>query len=644
VAINREEILLAAQSLVDKKRYDKALAEYQKILAVDPKDARTVLKVAELHLKREQYETAIGAFEQVAQLHAGQGFALKAVAAYGQARELVQKHVPHLTERYGYLVPRIAELYIELKRNNDAIQMYDEAATRFEAAGRDRDAIHLLRKILELDPQNGDRAGRLAAALLRVGDVDDAVPLLVAHAEAMLKRGQHEDALQLAERGLSLKPEPKLAKLAAEIYLDRGGQQNGAAAFVKIQLLYRQSPKDLETLGLLAKALYVLRQPDKAIEVHKEAARIARGLNDTAAFDAHMETLVARAPNDPGVRKLAQAWPKAPTWMSELAAPPQVEPQRPPPSPGFAAPMPPPQSMAPQRPPPPPPGFAAPMTAPTQGAPTPPQRPPPPPPGFAAPMGALPPQPQRTTPTPPEQAAPPPHTPPRIAPNSPPIPGRPPPPPIPGRPPPPPIPSRMPPMGAPMPAPAPIVIGPPMQRQMTPVVLAPPMQRQMTPPPVVLAPPMQRQMTPPPVAIHGAMMPRPPAITNAPQAPLALELDTSELGPGHRAAEAPPAWPGAPALDPPFRAPELPIEPLSFPDEPFEPPPPSLEPAPFSGRGGFDEDAIEEVEFFVSQGMYEDALAILSEQLQRLPNHPLLLDRQREVEALAAATPADPVA
>jgi hypothetical protein len=186
-----------------------------------------------------------------------------------------------------------------------------------------------------------------------------------------------------------------------------------------------------------------------------------------------------------------------------------------------------------------------------------------------------------------------------------------------------------------------------MQRQMTPVVLAPPMQRQMTPPPVVLAPPMQRQMTPPPVAIHGAMLPRPPAITNAPQPPLALELDTSDLGPGHRAAVAPPAWPSvgpSPALDPPFRAPELPIEPLSFPEEPFEPPPPSLEPAPFSGRGGFDEDAIEEVEFFVSQGMYEDALAILAEQLQRLPNHPLLLDRQREVEALAAAAPADPVA
>jgi hypothetical protein len=77
-------------------------------------------------------------------------------------------------------------------------------------------------------------------------------------------------------------------------------------------------------------------------------------------------------------------------------------------------------------------------------------------------------------------------------------------------------------------------------------------------------------------------------------------------------------------------------------------PAPDLDAGPptFSGRGRFDEEAIEEVEFFVSQGMFEDALTILDEQLARLPNHPLLLDRRRDVEAMAAAAatgqPVDP--
>jgi len=59
-----------------------------------------------------------------------------------------------------------------------------------------------------------------------------------------------------------------------------------------------------------------------------------------------------------------------------------------------------------------------------------------------------------------------------------------------------------------------------------------------------------------------------------------------------------------------------------------------------SGTGSpsqFDEDALEEVEFFISQGEYGEARALLQEQLQRLPNHPLLLERLREVDSLARA-------
>ena len=50
------------------------------------------------------------------------------------------------------------------------------------------------------------------------------------------------------------------------------------------------------------------------------------------------------------------------------------------------------------------------------------------------------------------------------------------------------------------------------------------------------------------------------------------------------------------------------------------------------------EDALEEAEFFASRNLFDDALSIIDEQLGRFPNHPLLLERQREVrEALAAS-------
>src|SRR6185369_9842407 len=62
-------------------------------------------------------------------------------------------------------------------------------------------------------------------------------------------------------------------------------------------------------------------------------------------------------------------------------------------------------------------------------------------------------------------------------------------------------------------------------------------------------------------------------------------------------------------------------------------------PAHNERSGQFDEAALEEVEFFASQGMFDEARALLQEQLSRLPNHPLLLERQRELEAMIGGTP-----
>src|SRR5262245_56691981 len=53
VAIDRERVLVAAQKFVEKKKYDRAVLEYQKIIAEDPNDARTLLKIGDLQSKME---------------------------------------------------------------------------------------------------------------------------------------------------------------------------------------------------------------------------------------------------------------------------------------------------------------------------------------------------------------------------------------------------------------------------------------------------------------------------------------------------------------------------------------------------------------------------------------------------------------
>ncbi|HLK40689.1 MAG TPA: hypothetical protein VKU41_28245, partial [Polyangiaceae bacterium] len=62
-------------------------------------------------------------------------------------------------------------------------------------------------------------------------------------------------------------------------------------------------------------------------------------------------------------------------------------------------------------------------------------------------------------------------------------------------------------------------------------------------------------------------------------------------------------------------------------------PPASESPRDDARRGGIEiESALEEAEFFASRGLYEDARALLEEQLVRRPDHPLLLERLRELD------------
>ncbi|WP_437524044.1 tetratricopeptide repeat protein [Sorangium sp. So ce726] len=305
MAVDRDKVLQTAQKLVERKRFDKAIAEYQKLVADDPKDVRTLLKIGDLYLKTEEYVEAITTYERVGQFYSLQGFALKAIAVYKQIREIIHKHVPQYEDRFGHIVPRLAEIYTQLGLTSDALAAYDEVATRLLRAGRDRDAIDIFKRVVDLDPNNPLAYLRLAEALIRVRDYDAAIQRFGTAAELLLKLGRRDDALKVVERLLQHRPDARFARMAAEIYLDRGDPSDGMSALTKLQIAFKENPKDLETLALLARAFDLLGQPAKAIEVQKESARIAKEAGRVDQFTALVSALITRAPNDEGVRQLA---------------------------------------------------------------------------------------------------------------------------------------------------------------------------------------------------------------------------------------------------------------------------------------------------------------------------------------------------
>jgi tetratricopeptide (TPR) repeat protein len=324
VAIDREKALAAAQKYVEKKKYDRAVIEYQRIIQEDPNDARTLLKMGDLQSKMEAYAEAIATYERVGKFYASQGFSLKAIAVYKQIRELVARHVPQLEDKYSHITPKLAELYQQLGLTSDALATLDEVATRLQRQNRDQEAIGVFRKIVELDPTNPLPHLRLAEALSHTKDTDGAVAEFGTASSQLLKLGRRDDALKVIERLLHHKADAAYARTAAEVYLARSMPNDGMQALAKLQICFQANPRDLETLGLLARAFTQIGQAAKAIEVQKEMARIARDTGKTQLYRDLVAKLVKIAPNDEGVRQLATA-SQAPAAAS--SAPPKSAPR-----------------------------------------------------------------------------------------------------------------------------------------------------------------------------------------------------------------------------------------------------------------------------------------------------------------------------
>jgi tetratricopeptide (TPR) repeat protein len=305
LAFDREKTLQVAQKYIEKRKYDRAILEYQKVVEHEPNDARTLLRIGDLQARLGTHPEAIATYDRVALYYAGRGFSLKAVAVLKQISELIDRHAPQLADQYGHVAPKLAQIYADLGLTNDALATYDAVARRLQNRGRDRDAVEIIRRMVALERSNPLPYLRLAEALCRVSRVDEAVEHFWSAAQLLTQQGRPDDALKVLERILHFRQDARVARVAAELYLTKGSREAGLSALSRLQLCFEADPRDLETLALLARAFDVIGQSSKGVEVYKEMVRIA---GETGQMDLHqryVQHLLQVAPRDEHVRTLA---------------------------------------------------------------------------------------------------------------------------------------------------------------------------------------------------------------------------------------------------------------------------------------------------------------------------------------------------
>lgn len=306
MAIHREKILESAQKYIEKRKYDKAIDELRRVVAADPNDARTLHKIGELQLKLGLVVEAIDTFDAVGKLYTTGGFAQKAVAVYRQILDIIASQAPQVEDRFGHVAPRLADLYAELGLKTEALSVLEAVGKRFEARGRQADALEVFRRIAQIDTTSALSQLRLAEGLSRVRDVEGAVAAFRMASAILREADRRDDAIQVLERLLFHAPIPEDARVCAELYIARNRSNDVTQALAKLQICFQANPNDIDTLGLIARSFDMIGQSAKSIEVQKQMAKIARDSGRSDVFRDLVMHLVRVAPADPAVRELVR--------------------------------------------------------------------------------------------------------------------------------------------------------------------------------------------------------------------------------------------------------------------------------------------------------------------------------------------------
>jgi tetratricopeptide (TPR) repeat protein len=290
MAYNKSKYVEAAQKLLNQGKVAQAIAEYQNILKYEPRDQVTLMTIGELYIRQGETFQAIDYFERLAQIFVGDGFLTKAIAVYKRIAKLAPEEIRPLE--------KLADLYVQQGVMSEARPLFLQLAEIHLKNNRQPEAIGLLKKLLQAEPDNIRIQIRLADLYQAMGQTRDAIEAYVSAAQRALARGDQAESEKLADKALKLEPNNQGAVIvkarlhssqgnhakAAQLLeqaadLEKGGEQTELLLDLYLKnsdwdeataLAHRVFEADQKNFGPMQKVVEALLQsgnPEKAMEI-----------------------------------------------------------------------------------------------------------------------------------------------------------------------------------------------------------------------------------------------------------------------------------------------------------------------------------------------------------------------------------------
>ena len=290
----KDKHLAAAQKYLERGSLEKALIELQAAVKEDPKDTRTWLRMAEVHVRLGQNDKATEVYQKTVDLYVEQGFFQRAVAVY--------KNIIKLSPELVSARIKLADVYRQLGLFSDAIQQLEQAVALHQRAGEFTEALTTLRQIIDLNPEQPATRIRYAELAVQAGQNDDAVAEFREAANLLKAQGRSEEFARVAERILYYQPNDLgLGVELARTYLDRN---NPRAALTRLKPAFEANQSDPEILDLLARCFEHLGQPNKSLPVLKELCRVYGNAGRLSERNQTIQRALAIDPNDAELRAM----------------------------------------------------------------------------------------------------------------------------------------------------------------------------------------------------------------------------------------------------------------------------------------------------------------------------------------------------
>ncbi len=217
----KDKLLESAQKFIAKGLFDRAIKDYEQLLAMEPANLGLRQRIADLLIRDNRKQQAIEEYTTVAKSYATNAHYLKAIAVYKQIQKLdpsnpdIAVSLGSLNEKQGLIGNAIAE--------------YSAALSLFERAGEHGNALKVLEAMQAIDPQNPQILHKHSEASFKAGKRDEAYESFSQLGIALRRRNDATGFKSIRERVRTLFPDrPDLLLNIARLQAENGIPSEGA--------------------------------------------------------------------------------------------------------------------------------------------------------------------------------------------------------------------------------------------------------------------------------------------------------------------------------------------------------------------------------------------------------------------------------